>query len=142
MIKSTEQRPWTWSELASWIETEGTVSGGVKKDGRAYCNMSVAQTEREVLDSLCSFVRAATGKRCAVHFAKGAAAYYAQWSSKEAIEKVIAETEPYLRTQRKRKQYAKARLTLLSIMTEREQRVRAAASAREAKRMKRLLNTI
>ena len=142
MTESPEQRPWTWSEVASWIDTEGTMSSGIKKtDGKAYCNFSVAQKERKVLDSLCDFIREVTGKHCSVYYAKKAKAYYAQWSSKEAVEITLKQIEPYLRTQRKKDQCAKVRLMLPLIITEKEQRILAAAKGREAQRKKRLLNT-
>jgi hypothetical protein len=102
----------------------------------------VAQKEREVLDSLAQFIRDATGKWCGVYFAKKANAFYAKWSSKEAVETTIRETEPFLRTERKRRQYTKAKEVLPSIITESEQRRLAAAVGREALRKKRLLKAL
>lgn len=102
----------------------------------------VAQTEREVLDTLAEFIRKSTGKWCAVYFAKKAKAYYAQWSSKEGVEATISETEPFLRTERRSLQYSKAKQVLPMIMTAREQRRRAAALGREAQRKKRLLKAM
>lgn len=99
----------------------------------------MAQKEREVLETLAQFIRTATGKWCAVYFAKKANAYYARWSSKEAVEATIRETEPFLRTERRKRQYAKAKEVLPTIMTEREQRCLAAARGREVLRKKRLL---
>ncbi len=118
------------------------MSCGFKKtDGKAYCNFSVAQKERKVLDSLCDFIREVTGKHCSVYYARKANAYYARWSSNEAAEMTLKEIEPHLRTQRKKEQCAKVRHLLPSIMTEKEQRILAASKGREAMRKKRLLNT-
>ena len=87
------------------------------------------------------FIRKETGKWANVHFMKKANAFYARWSSKEAVEITIRETEPFLRTENKRRQYAKASEVLPTIMTEIDQRRLAAAKGREAQRRKRLLKT-
>src|SRR5436189_5802900 len=98
MTDSRDERPWTWSEVASWIDTEGHVRGGFRRNGRKFCHVEVAQKEREVLDSLCSFIRAKTGKHCGVYYAKKAEAYYARWTSKEAVAITINQTEQFIRT--------------------------------------------
>jgi hypothetical protein len=125
--------------VASWIDTEGTLSVVKRLNGRWQCSFHVAQKERSVLETLANFIRSTTGKWCGVYFAKKANAYYARWSSKEAVEKTIRETEPFLRTERRLLQYSKAKQVLPTIMTELEQRRLAAAKGREALRKKRLL---
>jgi hypothetical protein len=99
----------------------------------------VAQKEREVLEGLARFIREEIGKPCRVYFARKADAFYAQWASKEAVEITIRETERYLRTEKRRRQYSRAKEALPNIMTEIEQRRLAAAKGREALRKKRLL---
>ena len=91
---------------------------------------------------MAKFIRAETGKWCGVYFAKKANAFYAQWSSKEAVAVTIRETEHFLRTEKRKRQYLKAKEVLPMIMTEREQRLLAAASGREVLRKKRLLKAL
>jgi hypothetical protein len=114
----------------------------MRRSGKWFCAFHVAQKEREVLDALAQFIRDATGKWCGVYFAKKANAFYAQWSSKEAVEATIRETEPFLRTERRRRQYVKAKEVLPTIMTEIEQRRLAASKGREVLRKKRLLKAL
>jgi len=94
------------------------------------------------METLAGFIRRATGKRCCLYFAKRKNAYYAQWSSKEAAEVTIRETERILRTENKTKNYARAREVLPTIMTEKEQRRMAAERGREVLRKKRLLKAL
>ncbi|MDE1852191.1 MAG: hypothetical protein KGI38_00395 [Thaumarchaeota archaeon] len=91
---------------------------------------------------MAEFIRNATGKWCGVYFAKKANAFYAQWSSKEAVEATIRETEPFLRTEKRRHQYEKAKKVLPTMMTEKDQRILAAAKGREVLRKKRLLKAL
>jgi hypothetical protein len=94
-------KPWSWNEVASWIDTEGAISGRHTPEGNFL--VIVSQKEKEVLVELACFLEH-EGLRSQITLNKHTGVYRVAVSRVEQVAKVTAMIEPFIRTRNKKGQ--------------------------------------
>ncbi len=89
---------WTWKEIASWVDTEGTIH-----TGRFARYLSVAQKEKPVIQEIRAFLKR-EGVVSSLRLDKHTGVYYVMVSRVEHIATVIRNIEPFIRTENKKRE--------------------------------------
>jgi len=87
--------PWTWKEIASWIDTEGRISG--------YAD--IAQKDKKVIEEICTFYEN-HGLHPNMLLQKEVGCYHASLHKIDDVATVVKNIEPYIRTENKKEQIA------------------------------------
>ncbi len=97
-IESKGDREWTWRDIATWIDTEGSIYTASR--GSYY--VSIAQKEKKVMQEICGFFDE-QGLSCNLsHDNRGV--YHVVVNDTEHIARIIKNTEPFIRTENKKMQ--------------------------------------
>lgn len=97
-IKLDEMRPWSWKEVASWVDTEGAVCCPTEK-GSNY-QILISQKEKQVLAEIAYFLNQ-QGLRSSLKLARATGVYNLHILGAEIEARVIKEIEPFIRTENK-----------------------------------------
>jgi hypothetical protein len=89
--------PWTWKEIASWIDTEGRVN----TENGYYAD--IAQKDRKVIQEICAFYDE-HGLHPNMTMQKSVGCYHAHLHRVDDVATVIKNIEPYIRTENKKEQ--------------------------------------
>jgi hypothetical protein len=89
---------WSWREVASWIDTEGTIHS---ENRSRY--LSIGQKEKKVIQEICAFLDK-EGISSSMRLDKHAGVYYVVVNKVDDIARVIRNVGPYIRTENKRRE--------------------------------------
>lgn len=103
-IKLAELFPWSWKEVASWVDTEGAVCCRSEKGG-SY-QILISQKEKKVLAEIAYFLNQQE-IRSSLLLTKSTGVYNLHINGAETVARVIKEIEPYIRTENKILQISK-----------------------------------
>jgi hypothetical protein len=97
-LKLDELRPWSWRELASWVDTEGAVCCPTERGGTY--QILISQKERKVLAEIALFLDA-HGVSSSLLMDKTTGVYNLHVFGAGIVARVIKEIEPFIRTENK-----------------------------------------
>jgi hypothetical protein len=89
---------WSWREVASWIDTEGTIHA---ENRSRY--LSIGQKEKKVIQEICAFLEN-EGISSSMRLDRHTGVYYVVVNKVDDIARVIRNIEPYIRTVNKRRE--------------------------------------
>lgn len=98
-IKLEELGPWSWREVASWVDTEGAICCRNEKGGNY--QIIISQKEKTVLAEIAYFLDQ-QGLKSSLNLTKNTGVYNLHILGAEIEARVIKEIEPFLRTENKR----------------------------------------
>lgn len=119
---------WDWVLIAAWIDTEGSY---IANASRSTYSVIITQKEKAPLIGICGFLRT-HGIACTVRRKEGVSpmdsskkchAYYLDAWGPEGLAKIIQNTEPYIRTQNKRRQIERCKRELAAPRKRLEEKV-------------------
>ncbi|HEV2225189.1 MAG TPA: hypothetical protein VGR56_00110 [Nitrososphaerales archaeon] len=117
-IRLDELKPWSWKEVASWVDTEGAVCCPTERGGTY--QIQISQKEKKVLAEIAYFLDE-QGLRSSLKLSKATGVYNLHITGVETMARVIKEVEPFIRTENKiiqisefKKSICKPRRTLWS----------------------------
>jgi len=97
-IKLEGPEPWSWKEVASWVDTEGAICARSEKGGNY--QILISQKEKKVLAEIAHFL-SQHGIRFTLDLTKSTGVYNLRILGADNVAKVIKEIEPFVRTENK-----------------------------------------
>ena len=94
---------WTWREIGSWVDTEGTLGSIGNRGGRHY--LAIGQKDEKAIRQVSAFLES-EGIKPFMRLDKHTGVYYAIVNRADHIAIIIKNIEPFIRTENKKMEIA------------------------------------